>query len=134
MSFHIDEFVANPSQEVLTSLRKCDLLEVAEHYKIEAIRSSMLKSEIKRILVNFLVEEDILPETALEILETEKTDLLKIKQMEFDMKVRQMEMEERAREREERERDAQMQRGRERARGANAKGRERAREGERRER
>ncbi len=104
MSFHIDEFVANPSQEVLTSLRKCDLLEVAEHYKIEAIRSSMLKSEIKRILVKFLVEEEILPETALEILETEKTDMIKIKQMEIDFKLRQMEIE-RDREREERERE-----------------------------
>ena len=43
MSFKLEDSIAAPSQELL----KSDLLEIASHYSIPDVKTSMLKCEIK---------------------------------------------------------------------------------------
>ena len=66
MSFNVETFTASPSVETLNSLKKTELLQLAEYYSL-ATSTSMGKSQIKRILLTNLVEEEI-------ILSSEVTD------------------------------------------------------------
>ena len=60
MPFSLENFVATPSVELLKSAKKSDLLDIADHYALTSIKTSMLKHEIKNILIKFLVDEEIL--------------------------------------------------------------------------
>ncbi|KAJ8049394.1 Protein split ends [Holothuria leucospilota] len=106
MPFNLDEFVASPSVEELDSLKKSDIVKVAKHYGIE-FQPLMRKDEIKRYVLEYLVDESILPSTVLETAITVPTDNtfeLKRLEMEMNKEIRLKEME-REREREERERE-----------------------------
>ena len=59
--FSIAEFVRNPSVEQLSLCKKDALIEVATHYEMPGIKRSMLKSEILRQIVDFLIDEEVLP-------------------------------------------------------------------------
>ncbi|KAJ8039186.1 Stress response protein nst1 [Holothuria leucospilota] len=121
MPFNLDKFVASPSVEELDSLKKSEIVKVAKHYGIE-FQPLMRKDEIKRYVLEYLVDESILPSTVLETAITVPTDNtfeLKRLEMEMNKEVRLKEME-REREREEREmqkekeeREMQMQREKE---------------------
>ena len=65
MSFKLENFVAAPSMELLNLAKKTDLLNIADHYALTSVKPSMLKHEIKNILIKFLVDEDILDPSAL---------------------------------------------------------------------
>ena len=65
MSFDLDKFTAEPSVELLNLGKKTDLLNLAKHYKLSEIKSSMRKHEIKNILVQYFVDEEIFNENAL---------------------------------------------------------------------
>ncbi|KAJ8035482.1 hypothetical protein HOLleu_22726 [Holothuria leucospilota] len=116
MSFNLDKFVASPSVEELDSLKKSEIVKVAKHYGIE-FQPLMRKDEIKRYVLEYLVDESILPSTVLETAITVPTDnTFELKRLETEMnkEIRLKEME-REREREEREkekeeREMQMQR------------------------
>ncbi|KAJ8031501.1 hypothetical protein HOLleu_24709 [Holothuria leucospilota] len=106
MPFNLDKFVASPSVEELDSLKKSDMVKVAKHYGIE-FQPLMRKDEIKRYVLEYLVDESILPSTGLETAITVPTDNtfeLKRLEMEMNKEIRLKEME---REREERERKMQ---------------------------
>ncbi|KAJ8049037.1 Protein split ends [Holothuria leucospilota] len=106
MPFNLDEFVASPSVEELDSLKKSEIVKVAKHYGIE-FQPLMRKDEIKRYVLEYLVDESILPSTVLETAITVPTDNtfeLKRLEMEMNKEIRLKEME-REREREERERE-----------------------------
>ncbi|KAJ8049035.1 hypothetical protein HOLleu_01585 [Holothuria leucospilota] len=106
MPFNLDEFVASPSVEELDSLKKSDIVKVAKHYGIE-FQPLMRKDEIKRYVLEYLVDESILPSTVLGTAITVPTDNtfeLKRLEMEMNKEIRLKEME-REREREERERE-----------------------------
>ncbi|KAJ8048305.1 hypothetical protein HOLleu_00565 [Holothuria leucospilota] len=106
MLFNLDEFVASPSVEELDSLKKSEIVKVAKHYGIE-FQPLMRKDEIKRYVLEYLVDESILPSTVLETVITVPTDNtceLERLEMEMNKEVRLKEME-REREREERERE-----------------------------
>ncbi|KAJ8035407.1 Protein split ends [Holothuria leucospilota] len=106
MPFNLDKFVASPSVEELDSLKKSGIVKVAKHYGIE-FQPLMRKDEIKRYVVEYLVDESILPSTVLETAITVPTDNtfeLKRLEMEMNKEIRLKEME-REREREERERE-----------------------------
>ncbi|KAJ8029444.1 hypothetical protein HOLleu_28829 [Holothuria leucospilota] len=106
MPFNLDKFVASPSVEELDSLKKSDIVKVAKHYGIE-FQPLMRKDEIKRYVLEYLVDESILPSTVLETVITVPTDNtfeLKRLEMEMNKEIRLKEME-REREREERERE-----------------------------
>ncbi|KAJ8033563.1 Protein split ends [Holothuria leucospilota] len=106
MPFNLDEFVASPSVEELDSLKKSDIVKVAKHYGIE-FQPLMRNDEVKRYVLEYLVDESILPSTVLETAITVPTDNtfeLKRLEMEMNKEIRLKEME-REREREERERE-----------------------------
>ncbi|KAJ8022706.1 Protein split ends [Holothuria leucospilota] len=106
MPFNLDKFVASPSVEELDSSKKSEIVKVAKHYGIE-FQPLMRKDEIKRYVLEYLVDESILPSTVLETAITVPTDNtfeLKRLEMEMNKEIRLKEME-REREREERERE-----------------------------
>ena len=109
MSFDLQAFITAPSQELLNLAKKSDLLDIAAHYELTTINKSMLKQEIKNILVQFMVDKEILDSSALSLVLVTQTGLqmreLEIrKQIEFEkLRVEQeklkIEMEEKERER-----------------------------------
>ena len=121
MSFDIQTFITAPSQELLDLAKKSDLLDIAAHYELTTVNKSMLKQEIKNILVQFLVDKEILDSSALSLVLVTQTGLhmreLEIqKQIELEklrleqerqMQKERMEMEER-----EKEKERQMQKER----------------------
>ncbi|KAJ8018414.1 hypothetical protein HOLleu_43612 [Holothuria leucospilota] len=111
MPFNLDKFVASPLVEELDSLKKSEIVKVAKHYGIE-FQPLMRKDEIKRYVLEYLVEESILPSAVLETVITVPADnTFELKRLEMEMnkevtRLKEMEREERERreEREERER------------------------------
>ncbi|KAJ8020825.1 hypothetical protein HOLleu_40520 [Holothuria leucospilota] len=104
MPFNLDKFVASPSVEELDSLKKSEIVKVAKHYGTE-FQPLMRKDEIKRYVLEYLVDESVLPSTVLETAITVPTDnTFELKRLEIEMnkEIRLKEME-REREREERE-------------------------------
>ena len=107
--------------------KKSDLLDIAAHYELTTINKSMLKQEIKNILVQFLVDKEIFDSSALSLVLVTQTGLqmreLEIqKQIELEklkleqdrqMQKERMEMEERMQkgrmEMEEREKEKERQ-------------------------
>ncbi|KAJ8050827.1 hypothetical protein HOLleu_04174 [Holothuria leucospilota] len=106
MPFNLDKFVASPSVEELDSLKKSEIVKVAKHYGIE-FQPLMRKDEIKRYVLEYLVDEGVLPSTVLETAITVPTDnTFELKRLELEMnkEIRLKEMErEMQKEKEERE-------------------------------
>ena len=48
MSFDLGNFIAAPSQELLDSAKKSDLLDIVDHYGLPNVKKTMLKHEIKK--------------------------------------------------------------------------------------
>ncbi|KAJ8035354.1 hypothetical protein HOLleu_22553 [Holothuria leucospilota] len=99
MPFNLDEFVASPSVEELDSLKKSEIVKVAKHYGIE-FQPLMRKDEIKRYVLEYLVDESILPSTVLETAITVPTDnTFELKRLEMEMnkeiRLKELEKEER---------------------------------------
>ena len=148
MSFDLDVFTAEPSVESLNLGKKTDLLNLAKHYKLSEIKSSMRKHEIKNILVQYFVDEEIFNENALSVI-VDVQSVSNSKELELKFQIRQLEMQEREKERErerekereerEREREKREERekeGKGKRKGERRKRREREgkRKGERRKR
>ncbi|KAJ8020949.1 hypothetical protein HOLleu_40682 [Holothuria leucospilota] len=116
MPFNLDKFVASPSVEELDSLKKSEIVKVAKHYGIE-FQPLMRKDEIKRYVLEYLVDESILPSTVLETVITVPTDNtfeLKRLEMEMNKEVRlKKEEREMQMQKEKEEREMQMQREKE---------------------
>ena len=136
MSFDLHKFTAEPSVELLNLGKKTDLLNLAKHYKLSEIKSSMRKHEIKNILVQYFVDEEIFNENALSLI-VDVQSVTSSKELELKFQIRQLEIQEREKEREweerEKERERERERGRE-EREEREKEREREREREREER
>ena len=75
MSFKLENFVAAPSIELFSLAKKTDLLIIDDHYALTSVKSSMLKHDIKNILIKFLVDEEILDPSALSSVLINQTDL-----------------------------------------------------------
>ena len=105
MSFDLDKFTAEPSVELLNLGKKTDLFNLAKHYKLSEIKSSMRKHEIKNILVQYFVDEEIFNENALSLI-VDVQSVSSSKELELKFQIRQLEIQEREKERErERERE-----------------------------
>ena len=89
MSFKLSDFIAAPSQELLDKAKKSDLLDIADHYGLSNIKTSMLKHEIKNILIQFFVDEEIFDSSASSQILVTQTDL-QLRELEIK---RQIEME-----------------------------------------
>ena len=123
MLFDLQAFIAAPSQELLNLAKKSDLLDIAAHFELTTVNKSMLKQEIKNILVHFLVDKEILDSSALSLVLVTHTGLqmreLEIqKQIEFEklrleqekLKIEQeIQMQKERLEMEEREKDKERQ-------------------------
>ena len=75
MSFKLGDFIAAPSQELLNLAKKSDLLDIASHYSIPNVKTSMLKHEIKNIIIQFFVDEEIFEPSATSHIMVSQTDL-----------------------------------------------------------
>ena len=107
MSFKLSDFTASPSQELLDLAKKSDLLDIADHYGLPNIKKTMLKHEIKNILIQFFVDEEIFDSSATSQILVTQTDL-QLRELEIQRQVEieknRLEHEERLRhEKEERE-------------------------------
>ncbi|KAJ8045955.1 hypothetical protein HOLleu_09080 [Holothuria leucospilota] len=114
MPFNLDKFVASPSVEELDSLKKSEIVKVAKHYGIE-FQPLMRKDEIKRYVLEYLVDEGVLSSTVLETAITVPTDnTFELKRLEIEMnkEIRLKEME-REMQKEKEEREMQMQKEKE---------------------
>ena len=115
MSFDLDKFTAEPFVELLNLGKKTDLLNLAKHYKLSEIKSSMRKHEIKNILVQYFVDEEIFNENALSLI-VDVQSVSSSKELELKFQIRQLEIQEREKEREwereerEKEREFQLKR------------------------
>ena len=89
MSFKLSDFTASPSQELLDLAKKSDLLDIADHYGLPNVKKTMLKHEIKNILIQFFVEEEIFDSSATSQILVTQTDL-QLRELEIK---RQVEME-----------------------------------------
>ena len=106
MSFKLENFVAAPSMELLNLAKKTDLLSIADHYALTSVKPSMLKHEIKNLLIKFLVDEEILDPSALSSILITQTDL-QLRELEIQ---RQIQLEKLKLEQEERIRVGQLER------------------------
>ena len=109
MSFKLENFVAEPSMKLLNLAKKTDLLNIADHYALTSVKPSMLKHEIKNILIKFLVNEEILDPSALSSDLITQTDL-QLRELEVQQ---QIQLEKLRLEQEERIRVEQLERKRE---------------------
>ena len=89
MSFKLSDSSASPSQELLDLAKKSDLLDIAEHYELPNVKRSMLKYEIKNILIQFFVDEEIFDSSATSQILVTQTDL-QLRELEIK---RQLEIE-----------------------------------------
>ncbi|KAJ8040186.1 hypothetical protein HOLleu_14412 [Holothuria leucospilota] len=106
MPFNLDKFVTSPSVEELDSLKKSEIVKVAKHYGIE-FQPLMRKDEIKRYVLEYLVDESILPSTVLETAITVPTDnTFELKRLEMEMN-KEIGLKEMEREKEKEEREMQ---------------------------
>ena len=85
MSIKLENFVAAPSMELL-NLPKTDLLNIADHYALTSVKPSMLKHEIKNILIKCLVEEEILDSSALSSVLITQTDF-QLRELEIQRQI-----------------------------------------------
>ena len=69
--------------------KKSDLLDIADHYGLSNIKKTMLKHEIKNILIQFFVDEEIFDSSATSRILVTQTDL-QLRELEIK---RQVEME-----------------------------------------
>ncbi|KAJ8043233.1 hypothetical protein HOLleu_10230 [Holothuria leucospilota] len=93
MPFNLHEFVASPSIEELTSLKRSEIVKVAKHDT--EFQPLMRKDAIKRYVLEYRVDESILPSTVLETVITVPTDnAFELKRLEMEVnKVRLKELE-----------------------------------------
>ena len=89
MSIKVSDFTASPSQELLHLAKKSDLLDIAEHYALSNVKRSMLKHEIKNILIQFFVDEEFFDSLATSQILVTQTDL-QLRELEIK---RQLEIE-----------------------------------------
>ena len=94
------EFVQSPSMEVL---EKDMLMQIAQELQLEVKRSTR-KHELKRLIVEQLVDEDVLPDSCLEVykpLPMEPSGQYEIRRLEIERELRLKELETQAQQRKE---------------------------------
>ena len=89
------EFIQSPSLEVLETFKKDMLMQIAIELQLEVKRSTH-KHELKRLIVEQLVDEDILPDSCLDVykpLPMEPSGQLEIWRLEIERELRLKELE-----------------------------------------
>lgn len=89
----LDNLSSNPVVEAVNRLKKSELVEVSQHYHLD-VKTAMKKAEIRQILVEHFVDENILPESVLETesdVQTGNVELGKL-QLEYEMRLKEREV------------------------------------------
>ena len=89
------EFVQSPSMKVLETFKKDVLMQIAQELQLEVKRSTR-KHELKRLIVEQLVDEDVLPDSCLEVykpLPMEPSGQYEIRRLEIERELRLKELE-----------------------------------------
>ena len=97
------EFVQSPSMEVLETFKKDMLMQIAQELQLEVKRSTR-KHELKRLIVEQSVDEDVLPDRCLEVykpLPMEPSGQYEIRRLEIERELRLKELETQAQQRKE---------------------------------
>ena len=84
------EFVQSPSIEGLENFKKDMLLNIARELQLEVKRST-LKQELKRLIVEQLVDEDLLPESCLDVYKPvpmESSGQVEIRRLEIEKELK----------------------------------------------
>ena len=105
------EFVQSPSMEVLETFKKDMLVQIAQELQLEVKRSTR-KHELKRLIVEQLVDEDVLPDSCLEVykrLPMESSGQFEIRRLEIERELKLREFEARERELEAQQRKEELE-------------------------
>ena len=103
------EFVQSPSMEVLETFKKDMLVQIAQELQLEVKRQ---KHELKRLIVEQLVDEDVLPDSCLEVykpLPMESSGQFEIRRLEIERELKLREFEARERELEAQQRKEELE-------------------------
>ena len=113
MSFDVERFVTTPTVGELNSLKKNELLQLVQHYKLTA-DASLSKSQVKEVVLKHLIDEEVIPPVET----TEETaqvggmtgeELLQLKRLEFQERDKERAAQLRLKELELRERELALQ-------------------------
>ena len=100
MSFKLENSVAASPIELFNLAKNSDLLNIADHYALSSVKPSILKHEIKNILIKFLVDEKIFDPSVLSSVLITQTDL-QLRELEVQRQIQleklRLEQEERIR-------------------------------------
>ena len=97
------EFVQSPSMEVPETFKKDMLIQIAQELQLE-VKWSTHKHELKRLIVQQLVDEDVLPDSSLEVykpLPMDPSGQYEIRRLEIERELRLKELEAQAQQRKE---------------------------------
>ena len=86
MLFNLNTIVAEPQLVEFNGVKKADLLQIGQHYKL-AVNSSMGKGDIKKFILNYLVEEEIFTED-LEHVTLSGEQTLELRKLEYQGEIR----------------------------------------------
>ena len=90
MLFNLEEFILSPTVEEINTLRKTDLLTIAQHYKLDATT----KAQVKQMILQYFVDEEIFPDSTIVLAEQGTMtgeELLELKRFKFQEKEKERE-------------------------------------------
>lgn len=82
MLFNLESFVAEPQLDEFNGLKKSDSLQVGQYYKL-SVNTSIGKGDIKKVVLNFLIEKEIFPEDDLEHASVSGEQSLELRRLEY---------------------------------------------------
>ena len=103
MSLDIESFVKEPSLTVLSKLKRAELTQLAEHYKL-TVANGAKKGEIRQIIVKYLHEEELISDD-----EIEEPSAIAICRLELEARAKEREAELKVKELQLREKELEVQ-------------------------
>ena len=85
----MERFYEEPTLEALNLLKKKELIDAARHYRLE-VTEPLSKAELKKLVLDYLVEEELIAETDVTD-ELRGQQLLELKHLEFQERERKSE-------------------------------------------
>ena len=82
--FNLETFVNEPSLQVIRALKKSHLQQIASHFKL-TVPTTTRKDELCKMVMQFLVDEELVPEESVEDLPlpTVDSNVLELKRLEL---------------------------------------------------
>ena len=108
--FNLDTFINEPSLQVVRTLKKSHLQQIASHFKLTST-STTRKDELCKMVMQFLVDEELVPEETIDDLPSPTVDdrVLELKHLELQDRERERESQLKLRELEIREKELSVQ-------------------------